>query len=109
MEQIMAILKSTGRNRMKYLLGALVSLVILDGVVTEWLVGRGEAREANPLLEPLVGDIGFMVLKVAGALFCTLILWDIYRRFPRIAVGATWCFVVAYGLILAWNSSLFLM
>ena len=108
-KRIMKIFKSTGRNRMKYLLAVLVSFVILDGVVTEWLVSGGQAREANPILEPLVGDVGFMLLKVAGALLCTLILWDIYRRFPRIAIGATWCFVVAYGLIVTWNSSLFLI
>jgi len=109
MKRITEIFRSTGRKRMKYLLGVLVSFVILDGLVTEWLVGGGQAREANPLLEPLVGDIGFMLLKVVGALLCTLILWDVYRRFPRIAIGATWCFVAAYGLILAWNSSIFLM
>ncbi len=108
-KRIMVIFKSTGRTRMKYLLAVLVSFVILDGVVTEWLVSEGQAREANPFLEPLVGDIGFMLLKAAGALFCTLILWDVYRRFPRIAIGATWCFVVAYGFIVAWNSSLFLI
>ena len=109
MKRIIQAITATGKNRMKYLLGVLVSFVILDGLVTEWLVGGGQAREGNPLLEPLVGNIGFMILKVVGALLCTLILWDIYRRFPRIAIGATWCFVGAYGLILAWNSSLFLI
>jgi hypothetical protein len=94
---------------MKYLLGVLVSFVILDGLVTELLVGGGLAREGNPLLEPLVGNIGFMVVKAAGALVCTVILWDVYRRFPRVAIWATWCFVAAYGLILAWNSSIFLV
>jgi hypothetical protein len=109
MNSIAAIFRSTGRKRMKYLLGVLVSFVILDGLVTEILVGGGQAREGNPLLEPLVGNIGFMALKVAGSLLCTLILWDVYRRFPRVGVGATWCFVAAYALILAWNSSIFLM
>ena len=50
-KRIMKIFKSTGRNRMKYLLAVLVSFVILDGVVTEWLVSGGQAREANPILE----------------------------------------------------------
>jgi hypothetical protein len=107
MKRTIEAITSTGRNRMKFLLGVLVLFVVMDGLVTERLVGGGLAREANPLLEPLVGGFGFMVLKVAGALVCTLILWDVYRRFPRLAVGATWCFVAAYGLILAWNSSIF--
>lgn len=91
---------------MKYLLGVLALFVVVDGLVTEYLVGNGLAREGNPVLEPLVGNLGFMLLKAGGALLCTLILWDVYKRFPRIAIGATWCFVLAYGLILAWNSSI---
>lgn len=87
----------------------MVIFVILDGVLTELLIKRGVVREVNPFLQPLVGDVGFMVLKVVGALLCALILWDIYRRFPRVAVIATWIAVVGYGIIVAWNTSLFLI
>ena len=94
---------------MKYLLGALVVLVVLDGFLTQGLVNGGLAREANPCLEPLVGHVGFIILKVVGALVCAFILWDVYRRFPRLAVTATWCCVAAYGAIVLWNSSLFII
>lgn len=94
---------------MKYLLGLLVILVVLDGLLTQGLVNGGLAREGNPLLRPLVGEAGFIVLKVVGALVCAFILWDIYRRFPRVAIIATSCFVVAYGAIVLWNSSLFIL
>ncbi len=94
---------------MKYLLGALVGLVTLDGVLTEFLVGKGAAREFNPILQPLVGDIGVMVLKVAGALLCAFILWDVYRRFPRVAVISAWIGVGAYSAIILWNTSLILL
>jgi hypothetical protein len=94
---------------MKVLLGTLVFFVILDGLLTELLISRGLVREVNPFLQPLVGDIGFMVLKVVGALLCALILWDIYRRFPRLATIATLIAVVGYGIIVAWNTSLFLI
>jgi hypothetical protein len=108
MRRLLETIASTGRDRMKYLLAVLVIFVIVDGLVTEYLVDGGLAREGNPLLEPLVGGFGFMTVKVAGALLCSFILWDVYKRFPRIAIGATWCFVAAYAVILAWNSSLFL-
>ena len=94
---------------MKYLLGALVGLVTLDGVLTEFLVGKGAAREANPILQPLVGDIGFMVLKVVGALVCAFILWDVHRRFPRVGIIAAWIAVVGYAAIVLWNTSLILL
>ncbi|MCK4274752.1 MAG: hypothetical protein KAW90_07645 [Dehalococcoidales bacterium] len=94
---------------MKYLLVTLVAFVILDGLLTELLLDGGLAREGNPFLQPLVGDIGFMILKVVGALLCAFILWDIYKRFPRVAVIATWIAVAGYGIIVVWNSSLFLL
>lgn len=93
----------------KILLGLLVVLVIADGLITQLLIRDGLAREGNPLLQPLVGGSGFIILKAAGALLSAFLLWDIYRRFPRVAVIATWCFVGAYGVIVLWNSSLFIL
>ena len=94
---------------MKYLLGLLIIFVVLDGVLTRFLIDGGLAREGNPFLQPFVGENGFIVVKVVGALLCAFILWDIYRRFPKVALIATWCFVVAYGVIVLWNSSLFIL
>jgi threonine/homoserine efflux transporter RhtA len=106
---MMKVFSTAGRTRMKVLLGTLILFVVLDGLLTELLINRGAAREINPFLQPLVGDIGFMLLKVVGALLCALILWDIYRRFPKLASIATWIAVVGYGVIVVWNASLFIM
>ena len=92
---------------MKYLLGLLAGLVILDGLLTYFLVRYGIAREGNPFLSRIVGEDYFLVLKVVGAILSVLILWDIYRRFPRLALISTSCFVVIYGAIVIWNFSLF--
>lgn len=105
----MKIFSPAGRNKMKYLLVTLVAFVILDGLLTELLLSGGMARESNPFLQPWVGDIGFMILKVVGALLCAFILWDIYKRLPRVAVITTWIAVAGYGIIVVWNSSLFLL
>ncbi|MDD5127711.1 MAG: DUF5658 family protein [Dehalococcoidales bacterium] len=94
------------RSLMLILLGLLVAFVIADGLITEFLINGGIAREGNPLLEEWVGKQGFILLKVVGSLACAYILWDIYRRFPRVALVSASCFVVAYGLIVLWNLSL---
>ena len=94
---------------MKYLMGLLVLFVILDGLLTQLLIRGGHAQEGNPFLQPIVGDTVFLILKVVGVLVCVLILWDIYRRFPRVALAASSCFVAAYGVIVLWNSSLFIL
>jgi hypothetical protein len=106
---MMKIFSPAGRKKMIILLGMLVLFVILDGLLTELLIARGVVREINPFLQPLVGDVGFMLLKVAGAGLCALILWDIYRRFPKTATITTWIAVVGYGIIVLWNTSLFII
>ena len=94
---------------MKYLLGLLILFEISDGVLTHFLVINGLAREGNPLLRPIVGEFNFLVLKVVGVFICALILWDIYRRYPKLALMATSCFVVVYAGIVLWNLSLFFL
>ena len=94
---------------MKYLLSSLVILVILDGILTQVLINGKNVREVNPLLQSIVGDYGFIALKVLGALICAFILWDVYKRYPRIGLAFTGCCVVFYGGIVLWNSSLFLL
>ena len=93
---------------MKYLLSILVVFVVLDGLLTRFLIDGELAREGNPLLQSIVGENVFIILKVVGALLCAFILWDIYKRFPRLARVATWCCVVFYGGIVLWNTSFFL-
>ena len=92
---------------MKYLLALLVIFEISDGLLTHFLIEGGIAREGNPFLQPLVGEAGFLILKVVGVFLCALILWDIYKRYPRVALISTSCFVAIYGVIVLWNLSLF--
>jgi hypothetical protein len=88
---------------LKYLLALLILFNISDGVLTHFLVSLGLAREGNPLLMPLVGEPVFIILKVVGVLLCALILWDIYRRYPRLALVSTSLFTIGYGVIVSWN------
>ncbi len=92
---------------MKYLLGLLVLLNITDAVLTHFLVELGIGQEGNPFLLGLVGEPAFLVLKVTGVLLAALILWDVHRRHPRLASRLSLVFVLAYGIIVTWNASLF--
>jgi len=93
---------------MKYLLGLLAGFTISDALLSYFLIRHGLAQEANPFLLPIVGENNFLVIKVVGTILCVLILWDIYRRSPKLALTCTSCFVVFYGVIVAWNLGLFL-
>ena len=92
---------------MKYLLALLVLLNIADGIITNALVGLGLGREANPFLMQSVGQPSFLIMKVVGVLFASLLLWDIHRRSPRLAVATATGGVTLYAGIVAWNSFIF--
>ena len=94
---------------MKYLLGLLVVFVVLDGLLTRFLIDGNMAREGNPLLQGIVGENAFIAIKAAGALLCAVILWDVYKRYPRLGKIATWCGVVFYGGVVLWNSSFIIL
>jgi hypothetical protein len=106
MEKIKTYFNRPGSKTMKYLLIIMVAFVVLDGLLTEYLIASGGAREANAFLAPLVGEGIFMLLKIVGSLFCALVLWDIYTRNQKLATVATWIAMVGYGLIVVWNTGL---
>jgi len=93
---------------MIYLLGLLAVFIISDGLLTHALVGDGLMREGNPLLVPLVAQGNLMLLKLVGTIICVIILWDLYQRYPRLALITTSCLMVAYGAIVFWNFGLLL-
>jgi len=94
---------------MKYLLGLLSAFIVSDGLLTYFLVRHGLGREGNPFLLPIVGGDSFLVLKVVSAILAVLILWDIYRRLPKLALLSTSFFALTYGIIVIWNLSIFLV
>lgn len=86
------------------LLAGLVILVIADGLITAYLVNHGIAAESNFFLRHWAGEWYFPLIKALGALLCGLLIWDIYRRWPRLALVSSTLFVLGYGGIVLWNS-----
>ena len=92
-----------GFRRMAWLLATLVVLMVADGLISNFVITDGLAREGNPFLANLVGEAYFPLVKTAGALFAAFLLWDIYRHRPRMAVVSTSCFVAFYTGVVLWN------
>lgn len=92
---------------MKHLLILLGGFEISDGIITHLLVGNGLAQEGNPLMESVVREGNFLLLKVVGVLLCVPILWCLYQRFPRVILITTSSIVVFYGAVIAWNLGVF--
>ena len=92
---------------MKYLLLTLIALVVSDGLISQFLIRYGLGREGNPLLQSFVSEGYFLLIKLAGALLCALILWDIHKTQPKVATISTLWFVVLYTGIVFWNLGVF--
>ena len=97
------------RRIMKCLLGAMFSRVVADGIISQFLVAEGLGREGNPFLQAFIGRDYFLWVKVGGALLCVLLLWDVYKRWPRIARIFSLCIVAFYTVIVYWNLSIVLV
>ena len=90
---------------LKFLIPLLVILEAADGILTCTAVGKNLVYEANPLLQSSAGTGAFLVMKICGAILCGLMLWLVYKRFPRISLVATSSIVGFYSLVLSWNLS----
>jgi len=97
------------RHTLKLLWGALFSLVVADGLITEFLITEGFAWESNPFLVDLIGKSGFIILKIIGAGLAVFILRDISIQHPRIALVATCFSTFIYTAIVFWNILVFFL
>lgn len=93
------------RNLM-LLWGALFSLVVTDGIITQYLITHGIAWELNPFLASFINKNVFLLIKGAGVLFAISILWDISKRNYRLALATSSFFVMFYTLVVLWNTYL---
>jgi hypothetical protein len=89
--------------RFPYVLMLLVSLVVADGIITEYLVNSGIGREGNPLLQNILAGGNLMPVKIAGVLLSVLLLGAANKRSPKWTAVVYWSFIAFYTLILYWN------
>ena len=75
---------STRLRRIEYLLGTLLSLVVADGLITQFLIKNGIGHEGNPFLRVLATENKFLIIKMCAAIICVIILWNISRRLPSL-------------------------
>ena len=96
-------------RRIEYLLGTLLSLVVADGLISQFLIMNKLGQEGNPFLRTLVTDTNFLVIKMCAAIICVLVLWNIAKRLPRLVFVFSTCVVTLYTGILLWNITVFLV
>ena len=95
-------------HTVRYMLYTLFSLIVADGLITQFLIIGGQAHEANPFLQVWVSQNVFLAIKICGAFLITLFLWIKYNSKPRLIYGVTTVFLLFYTTVVFWNLIVFL-
>ena len=80
---------------------AVLVMNLFDALMTLWWVSSGLATEANPFLEQIVTEHGFLfvVSKISLVILGTTLLWR-YRTRPLAVIGIFAAFLVYYEVVL---------
>jgi hypothetical protein len=90
-------------RRARYLLCLLFSLVVADGIISNFIVQSGLGREGNPFIQSVVGQTSFIFLKLSAAFISALVLWKVFRKHTRLGLISIILFIMLYTAILWWN------
>jgi hypothetical protein len=104
-------LRNTERVSPVVMAGLLVVMVcasLLDAIATQRLVTHGLVVEGNPMMAPLIPAGHFVLVRILGILICGVVLWLLYKRFPRVALTALMGVIFIYTAILVWNTGVLL-
>jgi hypothetical protein len=96
-------LEKINRGHMVFLLLLMAQFQLWDGVITQVFVKGGLAREGNALMANLVYGGDFLALKIVSVAILALVLWLIFKRFPRLAISTTACIAIFYLGVITWN------
>ena len=92
------------KNRtIRLMLYTLFTLIVADGLITQFLVTNGHGLEINPFLQVWVGQDFFLAIKVSGAFLATLYLWFKHSKKPKLVFAVTLLFLTFYTSVLFWN------
>jgi hypothetical protein len=100
---------STILRNIEYLLGVLLSIIVADGIISQFLIEEGLGYEGNPFLKTLATDSNFLIIKMCGAIISVLILWNLAKRKPRLVLIFSSIVVFIYTAILFWNISIYII
>lgn len=90
-------------HQARYLIGLLACMVVADGLISNNIMSNRLGFEGNLIIESIVGQTSFVLLKLVAAIISALILWRVFKKHPRLGLVAIILFVLVYTAILWWN------
>jgi hypothetical protein len=96
-------LERINRGHMIFVLLLMAQFQLWDGVITHVFVRSGLAREGNAIMSNLVYGGDFLFLKIVSVAVLALVLWLIFKRFPRLAISTAAVVAIFYLGVITWN------
>ena len=90
-------------RQVRYLLSLLGSLVVADGLISNFIVQSGVGTEGNPFTQDIVGKTSFIFVKLSAATIGALLLWKLFKQHPRLGRVSIVLFAALYTGIVWWN------
>jgi len=97
------IMTKFGMLRFRFVLLLLLSLILADGVITEYIVYSGLGSELNPIMQQFLNEGHLIAIKIIGGFLCTFLLWDINRNNRAKAMVVSLLFIAFYTGVVYWN------
>ncbi len=91
-------------RHMKLLLGTLISLIVADGVISQFLIAHGIAREGNPFIQIWIVDDFFLAVKFLAPYFLgrPYLYFQIYSQVPESSLAEKVLSIFTPQKILLW-------
>jgi hypothetical protein len=90
-------------RKVRVTLYVLFTTVVVDGLLTQFLVTGGYGPEANLFLQSLVGTESFLPIKISGGFLATSFLWIKYNAAPKRVYTVIVVALAIYTVIVYWN------
>lgn len=93
----------TDRGHMIFALWLMAQFQLWDGIITEVFTRRGLVSEGNIFTRGLVLSGDFLIFKIIVVAVLSAMLWLIYKRYPRLAIGTSIAIAIFYLGVVTWN------
>jgi hypothetical protein len=103
MSRFIARIRQNYNSKIITMLALVTIFQLWDGIMTQILVKNGIVREYNTLVNGLIINGQFLIIKIISPLIISLVLLSIYRYFPRLVLTTATIITGFYSAVLLWN------
>jgi len=103
MSKLITSIRQNYNSKIVTILALVTIFQLWDGIMTHVLVKNGVVGEYNTLVYGLIINGQFLLIKIISPIIISLVLFSIYRYFPRLVLTTATIITGFYSAVLLWN------